>query len=208
MLDLHVVLSGAGVCAAGVMSPGPNFVAVSHRAAVAGRRAEVLALAAGIACVNVLWACLAVFGIDALTASRPWLVTALKAGGAAYLLWIGARLLRRGVAKETPDASGAPAAGGLRAAWVDGLSTNLANPKAMVFYAAVFAGVVPAGTSVLTLAALIATVGAVALGWYGALALALSHPAVSARLRRLRPAIDAGCGVLLLALGAWQLAAA
>lgn len=205
MLDLHVVLSAAGVCAAGVMSPGPNFVAVSHRAAVS-RRAEVLALAVGIACVNALWAAVALFGMAALSSAAPWAVGALKLAGGLYLVWIGARLLLRLRAAHGTVAK--PAATTVCAAWLEGLATNLANPKAMVFYAAVFAGAVPANTSSLTRAVLPAVVGAVALAWYASLALTLSLPAVSARLARVRPLVDGGCGLLLMALGVWQLAAA
>lgn len=75
----------------------------------------------------------------------------------------------------------------------------------MMFYASVFTGAVPAGASAATLLTLVLAVGVVALTWYGALALALSGPAVSAWFGRRRAVIERMCGVLLILLGARQL---
>jgi threonine/homoserine/homoserine lactone efflux protein len=54
MLDRTAVLTVFRVYLAGVVIPGPDFVAVVHKA-VAGTRSEALALVAGIVVVNLLW---------------------------------------------------------------------------------------------------------------------------------------------------------
>ena len=81
MLDFSTVMSVAVVCVAGVMSPGPNFVAVTHRA-VSSSRFEAMAMVFGIALVNMLWATVAVFGVGLLVASLPWMFWAIKLMGA------------------------------------------------------------------------------------------------------------------------------
>ncbi|MGB7535301.1 MAG: LysE family transporter, partial [Azonexus sp.] len=72
MFDTTAVLSAAVVCLAGVMSPGPNFVAVSHRA-VSSSRFEAVAMVFGIAMVNSLWAAMALFGLSLLVITLPWM---------------------------------------------------------------------------------------------------------------------------------------
>lgn len=54
MLDSTAILTVFWVYLAGVVIPGPNFVAVVHKA-VAASRSEALALVVGIVVVNLLW---------------------------------------------------------------------------------------------------------------------------------------------------------
>ena len=55
MSELTPLLPTALVCAAAIISPGPNFVAVSHRAVSAGRWPAVI-LALGVAAISSAWA--------------------------------------------------------------------------------------------------------------------------------------------------------
>jgi threonine efflux protein len=73
------------VYAAGVVIPGPNFVAVVHNA-VSGRRSDTLALVAGIVTVNLFWATCAISGIGMVFAIFPWLAVGVRRAGAAYLI--------------------------------------------------------------------------------------------------------------------------
>ncbi len=53
MIDMQAVLAVFTVYIVGVVIPGPNFVAVAHKA-VSARRSEAFALVAGIVLVNRL----------------------------------------------------------------------------------------------------------------------------------------------------------
>lgn len=101
MIDIAAVLTASAACLAGVMSPGPNFVAVTHRA-VTSHRAEALALVSGITCVSVLWATATLFGLGVLFTLFPWLFWSVKLFGAAYLVWFGIQLLRRSGGRFLP----------------------------------------------------------------------------------------------------------
>lgn len=202
MLDLAAVLGASVVCMAGVMSPGPNFVAVTHRA-VTSHRAESLALVGGIVCVNALWAGAALFGLGVVFALFPWLFWSVKLLGAAYLVWFGVQLLRRAKA-PLPARTQAASSSTCARAFRDGLVTNLSNPKSMVFYASVFSAAVPAGASTATLTAMVLMVALIALLWYGGVALVLSAGHAARAYRRAKPAIERSCGVLLIAFGVRQ----
>jgi len=202
MIDFHVVLTASLVCLAGVMSPGPNFVAVTHRA-VTAPRSEALALVAGIACVSVLWSGSALFGLGVLFTLFPWLFWTVKLLGAAYLVWLGFQLLRQMRLPLAKDSARA-AQTSLRHAFRQGLLTNLANPKAMMFYASVFSAAVPAGATPATLAVIVAAVGAIATVWYGSVALFLSGAHANRLYRRGKPLIEGACGVFLIGFGLRQ----
>lgn len=202
MLDFSTVMSVAVVCVAGVMSPGPNFVAVTHRA-VSSSRFEAMAMVFGIALVNMLWATVAVFGVGLLVASLPWMFWAIKLMGAGYLIWFGVQLLKRS-AKPLRTGNTSRTSTTFSAALRDGITTNLANPKSMAFYASMFSGSVPAQASTETLMVLVALVGTIAVIWYGSVALVLSVNRIANLYRRGKSAIERTCGLILILLGCRQ----
>lgn len=82
-----------------------------------------------------------------------------------------------------------------------GLATNLANPKAVVFFGAVLTpflrGEVPPGQSVVVVTGMIA----VALAWFCALAMVASHRRVNERVGRVLPTVDVVVSGLFVAVG-------
>lgn len=202
MLDTTAVLSASVVCLAGVMSPGPNFVAVTHRA-ISSSRSEAVAMVLGIAMVNTLWAAMALFGLSFLVTSLPWLFWSIKLMGAAYLVWFGIQLLKRSAHPPKPrELLASPSS--FPSALRDGIATNLANPKSMAFYASVFSGAVPADPSTETLLAMMVMVGVLAVLWYGSVALVLSADRMAHLYRQGKSGVERTCGLFLILLGAGQ----
>lgn len=202
MIDSSAVATVFSVYAAGVVIPGPNFVAVVHKA-VSGRRSDTLALVAGIVTVNLFWATCAILGIGVVFAIFPWLAVSVRLAGATYLIWFGLRLVVMARASDaaTPRSPETPL---FRAAFLQGVATNITNPKSIAFYAAVFSSAAPAHVSTPTFFAMLATVSATATCWYGAVALALSNAVVATAYRRAKVWIDRACGGLIIALGIRQ----
>ena len=202
MLDTTAVLSAAVVCLAGVMSPGPNFVAVTHRA-ISSSRVEAIAMVFGISSVNTLWAAMTLFGLNLLVTSVPWLFWSIKLMGAAYLVWFGVQLLKRS-GQPLKAREGLAPASSFPSALRDGIATNLANPKSMAFYASVFSGAVPADASLTTLLAMVAMVGVLAVLWYGSVALILSADRMADLYRQGKKTVERACGLFLILLGGRQ----
>ncbi|WDZ97058.1 LysE family translocator [Herbaspirillum sp. WKF16] len=203
LIDWSAVLAVFSVYITGVIIPGPNFVAVLHKAA-SSTRPEALALVAGIVVVNLFWATCAILGVGIVFSAFPWMALAAKVLGAGYLLWFGTRLIARAQHKA-PGAADAGAANGLRASFVQGFLTNIVNPKSMAFFAAVFASAAPAHVSWPTFAAMLCVVLMVAGSWYSFLALVMSHGGVAARYRKSAALVDRLCGGLIVFLGIRQL---
>lgn len=201
-MDAAAVWGVALVYLPGVMIPGPNFVAVTHRAVTASRR-EALALVGGIVCVNLLWAASALLGVAAVFKTFPLLAEGMRWLAVAYLAWLGLRLL---LAPGTPPAErcGQPRKPSLRRAFVEGVAVNIVNPKSMAFFAAVFTAAVPEQPDPATLLAMLATVAVVASTWYGLVASVLSVPRVAAAFLARFHAFNRACGACLLGLALKQ----
>lgn len=202
MLDLHAIAVVLSVYVVGVVIPGPNFVAVAHKAA-STHTADALAMVAGIVVVNLFWATCSILGVGIVFATFPWIALAVKIAGALYLVWFGGRLIAKaGSASEARVDEGGPTA------WQSfraGVATNIANPKSMAFFAAVFAAAAPAHVNAPTFLGMLATVAIVASSWYAFVAVLFATPRVATRYRRWKKAIDRVCGSVILALGIRQL---
>lgn len=185
------------------LTPGVDTALVLRTAAAAGPRAGA---AAGLGiCLGLLgWGLAAAVGLTALLAASPVAFTALKWAGAAYLLFLGVRLLvsPRAAAPPAPLAPTSGRDAGLAAPFRRGLLTNALNPKVGVFYMTFLPQFIPHGIAVPGFSLLLAGLHVLlSLAWF-ALLIALTLP-----LGRLlaRPAVvrglDRATGCVFLAFG-------
>ncbi|MBB1041912.1 MULTISPECIES: LysE family translocator [unclassified Dietzia] len=201
-----------GIWVIAVISPGPDLVVVLHRSLV-GRRHGV-ATAVGVVAGIAIWLAAAFAGLAALVRVYPQIMTGLQVAGGLLLASLGVLGLRgwwrsragAGLVDGNPDGpvSPAPDRPDPRLPGTDfarGLATNLANPKALVFFGAVLtpflSGEVPPGQSVVLVAGMIA----VALVWFCTLAVAASHRRVNERVGRVLPTVDVVVSALFVAVG-------
>jgi threonine/homoserine/homoserine lactone efflux protein len=99
----------------------------------------------GIAAGCFAWAVLVAFGLGAVLAASAVAYTALRWMGAAYLLWLGYKMLR--FPRHT-FVAGLGVSAGRHKGFPTGLLTNLLNPKVGVFYVSFLPQFVPAGVRV------------------------------------------------------------
>jgi threonine/homoserine/homoserine lactone efflux protein len=117
------------------VTPGPGVIYIVTRTLAQGRVAGASSVA-GVACGNMLNAVGAAVGLAALFAVSSLAFTAVKFVGAAYLIWLGIKMLRGGAGPSA--ALSVPAAAQVRASRVfrDGVLVALLNPKTTIFFAA------------------------------------------------------------------------
>lgn len=168
------------------VTPGLDTALVLRTAAAEGPR-RAFAASLGICLGCLAWGALVAVGLGLLLQASELAYLALKWIGAAYLFYLGARLIfvRRG---ETGAAQPAP-----RANWfARGLLTNLLNPKVGAFYVSFLPQFIPAGASVAPTTLLLAAIhSALGLLWFALLigatrplARMLRHPALVRGLDR------------------------
>jgi threonine/homoserine/homoserine lactone efflux protein len=196
------VLTFALLAGALTVTPGLDTALVLRAALTRGRR-EAAATAAGIVAGLFVWGAAAAAGVSALLTASDVAYDVLRFAGAAYLVWLGARLLLRAARGlgAGADAEGPAPVSAWRAART-GLVTNLLNPKVGVFYVALLPQFVPAGSDALPVGLLLAAVHAVlSVLWF---ALLIGLAAGLARWLR-RPgtvrAIDGITGAALVGFG-------
>ncbi|MCW5610027.1 MAG: LysE family translocator [Rubrivivax sp.] len=148
----------AGAVAVLNATPGVDFLLTVTRTLAGGMRAGV-ATALGISAGCVVHALAAAFGLAALLALHPGAFVALQWAGAAWLAWLGLRLLRQAWRSEAAAAPAAAARGAAGPSWRgefrNGLLTNLLNPKVALFFLAFLPPFVPAGSPDKTLSFLL-----------------------------------------------------
>jgi len=150
------------------------------------------------------WAVTAAFGLSALLRASHLGYDALRLAGAVYLIWLGVSSL--GPARRTHVRPGTPAC-----PYLNGLLSNLFNPKIGVFFIAFLPGFIPAGAPAPLLPLVlgrwfIAETGAwlTALAWLAARGAGwLRRPAVQRWLERVTGVALIGFG-LRLAVSAAQ----
>jgi threonine efflux protein len=193
------LLTIAGVHALGLLVPGPNVVAVTHTALTRSRRAGV-AVALGVAIGALVWSSAASFGLAAVLAHATGLETGLRLAGAAFLIWIGVRhLLARDRPAETDSTATAAGASGSLVA--RGLLVNLTNPKSLLFFAGVFAALVPAHAPLWLRGAAVGVVVVDSLVWHTTLAVVFSTRPFARAARRTGTAVRRVVGGVFVAFG-------
>lgn len=202
MEQLWQLLGLAGVLLLGFISPGPNFIAVTSITMGGTRRAGLLAgLAMGLA--SATWTLMAVVGMGAVLKTSPAVLLVLRYAGAAYLIWLGVKLVL-GAPAPMPGPMPAPVqdvAHGLHA-FRRAYLVSMTNPKALAFYASVLTVIMPPHPPLWFSVALVGIAGLVSAGWYCAVALGFSHPRVLAGFARAKFWIEGAMGLALMAIGA------
>ena len=191
-----LLVAGAHVLA--VASPGPDFALVLRQSIRHGR-ATAMRTSLGIGSGILFHVAYSVLGLALLIRGSETVFTAVKYGGALYLIGIGLRALR------ARPYSGDPAAGEgsqapRRGAYAEGLLVNVLNPKAMLFFIALFSvGVSPATPLIVQVGYGLWMVLAT-MAWFSLVAVFFTQPAVRSRFLRAGHWFDRGMGLVFLAL--------
>ena len=135
-----------------ILAPGPDSLLVLRNTLRHGRRAGWVT-ATGTMSGLLAWAVAAAFGLSALLQVSHLGYDAVRLAGACYLLWLGVSSLwpSRGPPPAAPPprpagpARLAPGQAGWRRVYLNGLLSNLLNPKIGVFFIAFLPGFIPAG---------------------------------------------------------------
>jgi threonine/homoserine/homoserine lactone efflux protein len=172
-----------------IVAPGPDFALTVRNTIARGRHAGVLT-GAGIVSSQLVWAVATAAGLAALlVASRPAFL-ALRIAGAAYLVYLGVQALlaawRGAHAHDGRARPGSP--------YVQGLLSNLSNPKMAVFFTSLLPQFGESFGVLVTHAVLFSTL---TMTWL----IVVAYAGNVLRVPAVRRAVDALTGIVLVALG-------
>src|SRR4029077_9592025 len=127
--SLLLFVTGAAILLA---IPGPAIMYIVSRSSGQGRAAGLVS-AAGITVGTLVHVAAATLGLSALLASSALAFQFVKYLGAAYLIYLGIRVLRSGDAQMLEAAKGERR---LARIFAQGVLVNLLNPKTALFFLA------------------------------------------------------------------------
>ena len=186
------------------ITPGPGIAYVVART-VAGGRSEGLASCLGTGVGGMLHVLAAALGLSLIVAQSALAFNLVKYVGAAYLIYLGIRLLLRKDDAMTIDANTQVASQGARRAFFEGIFVEALNVKTALFFLAFLPQFVAPGEPLAPQLVLLGTI-CVALNTlvdvvavFAAARLLKSDAARAARARLMTKV----SGVTMLGLGAW-----
>ena len=177
------------------LSPGPALVVTIKTAVTQGRGAGIQ-LSLGLATAVTVWALASLLGLSLLFEAAPYLQTAFRFIGALYLIWLGVTMWRHAGA-PLPVATKDTKSNSFKLGFI----TDMANPKAVAYFTAVFATLLPAHIELVEAALLLGMVFMVEFVWYSLVSVGFSRPRVQSVYLRLKGWIDRLFGTILVALG-------
>lgn len=200
-LAMNLFLTIALVHLVALSSPGPDFLFVSQTAVSRSRRQALLGVL-GITLGIALWSALALLGLQLVLHRLAWLQRMIAIAGGLYLAWMGLRMLRGALVRQPASVEQAAVTpGGELATLRAGLLTNLANPKAVVYFGSVFSAFLGGRLDAATRWGLWALVVTETFAWFALVAGLFALPAMRRGYLRLARWIDGLAGAVFVAFG-------
>lgn len=198
-------------------SPGPDFVLVSQQTLAKGRRTGLicsLGITLGLA-VHIIYS---VLGLATLIAHSQPLLTAIKWLGGSYLIYLGWQGIQAKAKKPADltvainsDVIDSDTDISIKKASIDTSSTasilrrgffcNVFNPKAPVYFVAIFTLVLSPDIPLWQLAIYGVWMMVLQMAWFSTVVMLLSIPAIHRRFQRFEHWIDRVLGTAMIILG-------
>ncbi|MGH7822210.1 MAG: LysE family translocator [Candidatus Binatia bacterium] len=181
-------------------TPGPAVLLVVSVALTRGSGAGFRS-SLGILAANALYFTISATSLGAILLASSQLFFVVKWLGAAYLVWLGVRMVFRNGADAPRAAASPPQQVGV-GPLACGFLTQGANPKALVFFSAILPQFIdPAGSVPLQVAILGVSSVLIELGVLGIYVIACAHAGSWARRPQYAAPLERLGGVLLIAAG-------
>ncbi len=184
-----------------IVTPGPDTALTVRNTLLGGRRGGCFT-AAGVAAGQAVWALASSAGLVALLVASAPVFDAVKWLGAAYLVWLGAQALWsawRGAAAPHAKLSGQASRLAGKAAFRQGVLSDLGNPKMAVFFSSLLPQFADPSFNALATHGLVFC--AMTFAWLVGYAVVLSVARDYVRRRSVWRTIEAVTGAALVALG-------
>jgi threonine efflux protein len=203
-MNIELLMTLAIIHSVALASPGPDFALVVKMASQESRKTAI-ASAAGISVAILVHTILSLTGISLVIKSAEGLFLIVQLAGASYLAWMGINAVKSALqhwqdkpseqASLTPNIKITTYQG-----FLQGLYTNLLNPKAMVFFITLFSTMITPDVGFMTkvFAAIILLV--LSLLWFVFIALVLSKPKIQRQVQKAAPMINLFTGILFISV--------
>ena len=186
-----------------LLSPGPDFFFVSQ-SAIRQSRSHAMFAALGISLSILVWAICAISGLHFLFQKIAWLQQALVILGGIYLFYLGIQLFKSAFNQQASVQQLATAIPKSKITLLlQGFFTNMANPKALVYFSSVFSLAINADMPLTTQSSLLALIWLESLIGFALVAYLFSWHKMNATYQRLSQWIDGLTGGIFISFGCY-----
>lgn len=187
-----------------LISPGPDFFFVTQ-SAIRQSRMHALFAALGVSLSILVWAICAISGLHYLFQKIAWLQHVLMILGGIYLFYLGCLMLKSALNKNQSSAIQEDKDSYQSKSHIklllQGFLTNMANPKALVYFSSVFALAINTNTPLSAQSSLLLLVWLESLLWFSIVAYVFSWDKITAYYRRFTKWIDGMTGGIFIIFG-------
>ena len=170
-------------------SPGPDFVLVSQQTLTHGRKAGLMCsigIALGLS-IHIIYSS---FGLAAIIANSATALWVIKILGGGYLLYLGYKGLRAKPAQDVAEkAPLVPQQSAMKTIGM-GFLCNALNPKAPVYFVALFTLVLSPDMPLYQIAVYGVWMMLIQLGWFASVVMLLSSPKINRKFKAIGHWID------------------
>lgn len=184
------------------LTPGNDTIFILTKSIGQGKKAGIVS-ALGIATGSVVHTCLAAFGLSVIIAKSLLLFNIIKFAGAAYLLYMGYKMLTDNTPLNTTEIKSGPVVNYFKI-YRDGIFTNILNPKAALFFIAFLPQFIDPTLKNTALPFLTLGITFITTGTIWCMTIAIFAAAFFAKLKgntKIAVYINKICGLTLIALG-------
>lgn len=183
-------------------SPGPDFILVSQQTLSHGKKAGFmcsLGIALGLS-IHIIYSAL---GLAAIIASSNTILWGIKILGGSYLLYLGYQGIRAKAStaiNDQLDAKPVIKRSSIKNVGV-GFLCNALNPKAPIYFVALFTVVLSPDLPLLHLVIYGVWMMLIQLAWFSSVVVLLSRPSINEKFKRLGHWIDRVLGGAMILIG-------
>ncbi|GIU49498.1 lysine transporter LysE [Shewanella sairae] len=202
-MESQLLISLAIIHIVALASPGPDFALVV-RLATQESRAAAVASALGIAVAILGHTLLSLTGVSLIIQSSAILFSIVQLAGASYLAWMGIGAIKAAVVhwqdpvilEQTTHHTGVSA----RQGFLQGLYTNILNPKALVFFITLFSTLITPQVTIMTKTLAATLLFSLSFLWFSFIAVVLSQPNIQLKMKKASPVINFITGVVFISV--------
>lgn len=196
--ELSVLITIAIMHFVAVVSPGPDFAVVLKQSLQQGLSASVLT-SIGIGSGILLHCLYAILGVSIFITTTPWLMNAMLYLAAAYFIFLGYKgLSSKGLTDQANLASTKSSNISLAKSFLLGFLTNGLNPKATLFFLALFTTVIPVNSSLIANVYYGIYLSLATSLWFVSLSICLTRPSIRQGYQKHAVWFDRIMGIVLV----------
>lgn len=137
MMPLEMWIAFVFTAAANVMAPGPAIVLAMRNGMAWGARPAVFSTLGNVTAIGLVGALVAI-GLGVVISDRPLILAAMRVFGGGYLVWLGIKAARIGLARFDSEGGAALPRRPAHLLYGQAMLVGLTNPKMILFLTALF----------------------------------------------------------------------